>query len=221
MSITAIVAGGTGLVGGHLVDLLINSKDYADIAVVVRKGSSYKKEGILIIDVDYDNLMDYEDSLKADVIFCCLGSTIKKAGSKEKFRQVDFSYPLELAKIALKNESKQFNIVTAGGANSSSMFFYNRVKGEVEEALSELGIESLNIFRPSLLLGKRKEQRFGEEIGAVISKVVNPLLVGSLRKYRAIQAETVAKAMLQVSLKSASDCKTYESDNIQKIGSVS
>ena len=221
MSRTAIVAGGTGLVGGHLVDLMISSKDYSDITLLVRKDSSYKKEGISTIEVDYDNLMDYEKSLKADVIFCCLGTTIKKAGSKEKFRLVDFSYPLELAKIALKNESKQFNIVTASGANSSSMFFYNRVKGEVEKALTELEFKNLNIFRPSLLLGKRKEQRFGEEVGAVISKVVNPLLVGPLRKYRAIQAEVVAKAMLQVSIKNASDGKTYESDNIQKIGGVS
>lgn len=128
---------------------------------------------------------------------------------------------MELAQIALKNGSKQFNIVTAGGANSTSIFFYNRVKGEVEQALSDLGFEKLNIFRPSLLLGKRNEERLGEEIGTAVFKVVNPLLAGPLRKYRAIQAKVVAKAMLKVSLSSESDNNIYESDIIQKIGGVS
>lgn len=220
MSGIALVAGGTGLVGSHLVNLLVKTKAYDEVKILVRKGSSFQMNGVTAIEVDYDRLMDFERFLKADVVFCCLGTTIKKAGSKVNFRKVDFDYPLELAKISLKNGARQYNIVTAGGANSKSMFFYNKVKGEIEKSLINLEFQNLNIFRPSLLLGSRNEKRLGEDIGAVVAKVINPILLGNMRKYRAIHAETVARSMLNISIKNQNGVHIVESDAIQQLGQV-
>jgi len=215
---SALVAGGTGLVGSQLVKLLIQSAKFDGVKVLVRKENPTQIEGADVLEVDYERLSEFEQYLKADVIFCCLGTTIKKAGSKEKFRKVDYAYPYELAKLCLKNGDIQFNIITANGANSNSFFFYNRVKGDIEKALEGLNIQNLNIFRPSLLLGKRNEKRITEEVGSIFASVVNPLLVGKLKKHRAIQGLTVARAMLNVSLKNLSGIHNIESNDIQKIG---
>ena len=215
---SALVAGGTGLVGSQLVKLLIQSTKFDGVKVLVRKENPTQIEGADVLEVDYERLSEFEQYLKADVIFCCLGTTIKKAGSKEKFRKVDYAYPYELAKLCLKNGDIQFNIITANGANSNSFFFYNRVKGDIEKALAGLNIQNLNIFRPSLLLGKRNEKRIAEEVGSIFASVVNPLLVGKLKKHRAIQGLTVARAMLNVSLKNLSGIHYIESNDIQKIG---
>ena len=215
---SALVAGGTGLVGSQLVKLLIQSAKFDGVKVLVRKENPTQIEGADVLEVDYERLSEFEQYLKADVIFCCLGTTIKKAGSKEKFRKVDYAYPYELAKLCLKNGDIQFNIITANGANSNSFFFYNRVKGDIEKALEGLNIQNLNIFRPSLLLGKRNEKRITEEVGSIFASVVNPLLVGKLKKHRAIQGLTVARAMLNVSLKNLSGIHNIASNDIQKIG---
>ena len=215
---SALVAGGTGLVGNHLVNLLVQSNEFNTVKVLVREGSSLTKDGVTTIEVNYDHFTEYEEKVEADVIFCCLGTTINKAGSKENFRKVDFTFPVELAKMSLKNGSKQFNIITAGGANSDSLFFYSRVKGDVERSIAGSGFRATNIFRPSLLLGKRNEKRFGELAGSVIAKIINPVMIGSMRKYRAIEAEIVAKAMIRISLAETSGFHVYESDKIQKLG---
>ena len=212
---TALVAGGTGLVGTHLLDKLIESKDYSEIKILIRKGSTYQNDQASVLEVDYDQLSDYKNILKADVVFCCLGTTMKKAGSKEQFYKVDFTYTFELAKIAQENKCEQFNLITASGANSGSMFYYNKVKGEIENAISQLELTSVNIFRPSLLLGKRNEQRSGEQFGGIMAKFINPLLVGKLRKHRAIHAEIVAGAMVKVSLEKQKGIRFIESDVIQ------
>jgi len=218
MSKVALVAGGTGLVGSLLVDLLIEEKLFSEVKVLIRKGSNYKNTNANVIEVDYDRLSEYSEVIKADVIYCCLGTTINKAGSKEQFIKVDFTYPLELAKIAVEHKSEQFNIITAMGANANSRVFYNKVKGEIEEAIGILGIQEVNIFRPSLLIGDRKEARTGELIGAVLFKIINPLLLGSLRKYRSIEARIVAKAMANISMKSKKGVAIILSDNIMKFG---
>jgi uncharacterized protein YbjT (DUF2867 family) len=218
MKKTAVVAGSTGLVGEQLVKCLIQSKEYEAVTALVRKGSSKIYEGAFTIEVDFDRLSDYTEELKADVVFCCLGTTIKKAGTKSGFQTVDFTFPLELAKIAAINGSSQFNIITASGANSKSLIFYNRVKGDIENAITKLGIPNINIFRPSLLLGERVEKRRGEVIGARIAKILNPLMVGRLKKFRAIQAAEVASAMINVSLMEQDGVRIFESDVIHVLG---
>ena len=220
MSLSALVAGGTGLVGGHLVNILVHSNEFDTVKVLVRKGSNFHRDEVETIEVDYDRLEDHRESLKADVVFCCLGTTIKKAGSKDNFRKVDHDYPLALAKICLENGSRQYNLITANGANSGSMFFYNKVKGEVEEAITALSFSSLHIFRPSFLLGARKEKRFGEVVGGAISRILDPVLVGSFTKYKAIKADIVAKGMVHFSNIAPGGLQVIESDRIRELGEL-
>ena len=217
---TALVAGSTGLVGKQLLQILASSQEYEAVIALVRKGSNIIHDGVFTVEVDYERLAEYSADLKAEDVFCCLGTTMKKAGSKENFYKVDFAYPLELAKVAEKNGSDQFNIITASGANAESMFYYNRVKGDIEKAIAKLSIPAINIFRPSLLLGDREEKRAGEKIGAAISKVLNPMLVGRFRKYRSIKGNVVAKAMFNVNQKHLEGIHIYESNRIQEIGQV-
>jgi len=218
MSKTAIVAGGTGLVGGHLVDLLRRSTMFDSVKVLVRDEQQVSMDGVQSLVVDYDHLDKYIAELKADIVFCCLGTTIEKAGTKEKFRKVDYHYPLKLAELAKSNDCKQFNIITSARSNPESWFFYYKTKGEAERSLSELQLKNLNIFRPSLLLGERKEKRTSELVIAKLSKVLKPLMVGKLKKYRAIQSEIVARAMLQVAHKVSTGKHIIESDMIQTLG---
>jgi uncharacterized protein YbjT (DUF2867 family) len=215
---TALIAGSTGLIGKHLIKILADSLEYEAVIALVRKGSNFIHDGVFTVEVDYDKLSEYSEELKADDVFCCLGTTMKKAGSKDNFYKVDFTYSLSLAKIALINGSAQFNIITASGANADSMFYYNRVKGDIEKAISRLEIPNVNIFRPSFLIGARDEKRTGEQIGGAISKVLNPILIGRFRKYRSIKASVVAKAMFLVNQRHLKGIHIYESNRIQEIG---
>lgn len=214
---TAVVAGSTGLVGNHLVQILAQSQEYEAVIALVRKGSNVIYDGVFTVEADYQRLGDFAENLQADDVYCCLGTTMKKAGSKANFYQVDHTFPFELAKIAEKNRSTRYNIVTASGANSESLFYYNRVKGDVEKAIMNLNIPNINIFRPSLLLGSRSEKRVGEQVGAVLAKLINPLMLGRLKRYRAIKGEDVAKAMYLVSQLDTTGIHIYESDKIQEI----
>lgn len=196
MQIKIVIAGSTGLVGSELLKLAIADPEVSEIVSLVRRPSGIKNPKVKEEIVDYDHLEKHRAAISGDAVFCCLGTTIKKAGTKENFRKVDFDYPLELAKITKEKDIPQFNIITAMGADANSSIFYNKVKGEVENAISRLGIKNLNVFRPSLLMGNRKENRTGEKVGIVLAKFVNPFMVGGLRKYRGIKAHDVAKAML-------------------------
>jgi uncharacterized protein YbjT (DUF2867 family) len=214
---TAVVAGSTGLVGNHLIQILAQSHEYEAVIALVRKGSNVIYDGVFTVEVDYHRLADFAENLQADDVYCCLGTTMKKAGSKASFYQVDYTFPFELAMIAGKNGSARFNIVTASGANSASLFYYNRVKGDIEKAIMKLNIPNINIFRPSLLLGNRSEKRMGEQVGAVIAKLMNPVMLGRLRRYRAIKGADVAKAMYRVSQLDKTGAQIYESDKIYEI----
>lgn len=210
----ALVVGGSGLIGKQVVELLLANHVYSEIIVLVRKSflSANKKLTEIVFDFDRPD----PTVIRADDVFCCLGTTIKKAGSKEAFRKVDYTYPLTLADLALKNGAQQFLIVTALGADSGSMFFYNRVKGEVEEQLTKLNYPSLKIFQPSLLLGERNEHRAGEKLGEVLFGVVGFLMVGPLKKYRAIDSGKVARAMVTLAQeKNSTAVGRYDSGVLQ------
>ncbi|NJN24736.1 MAG: NAD-dependent epimerase/dehydratase family protein [Cyclobacteriaceae bacterium] len=218
MSKKAIVAGATGLVGGFVVHHLTQSHIFDEVVVLVRPGSNLHLDGVTIQEVDYDRLEDFSDVLKADTVFCCLGTTMKKAGSKANFYKVDFTYPHQLARITYQHGATQFSLVSSSGASEKSLFYYSRVKGEIETAVCQIDFEKIDIFRPSLLLGKRPEKRPGENAGAVVAKLVNPFLVGSAKKYRAIQAETVAIAMVAVAEDQNRGVRILESDTIAQYG---
>ncbi len=191
---TALVIGATGLVGSQLVDLLLRSECYAEVRVLGR--TPLDRTHLKLRDIKYDFKQPDATQVQGDDVFCCLGTTMKQAGSKEVFYEVDHDYPLQIARLALENGASQYLIVTAMGADPSSTFFYNRVKGETEEDLQQLGFDALHIFRPSLLLGDRDDKRLGERIGEVVMNIFKPVMLGPLKKYRAIDSAKVARAML-------------------------
>lgn len=190
----ALLVGATGLVGGFVLARLLAHPEYSNVELWVRRELPLRAPKLIQRVVDFSNLPSQR--VHADHVFCCLGTTIAKAGSEAAFREVDHDYPLALARLARSGGSRKFLMVSALGADRTSSVFYNRVKGEVENAITALELPAVWFFRPSLLLGPRQENRRGERIGAVIGKLVAPLLVGGLRKYRPIHVDTVAAAMV-------------------------
>ncbi|MEQ8302570.1 MAG: oxidoreductase [Cyclobacteriaceae bacterium] len=209
---TALVAGATGLVGRQLVSMLVESERYERIKCLTRTPVVYKSAKIINLVADLDSLPSQTESLKADDIFCCLGTTMKVAGSEEAFRQVDFDYPLRLAKLCKEQGAKQFLLVSALGADSDSKVFYNQVKGEVEAAISKVDFQSFHIFRPSLLLGPRTEQRAGEKAAKVVMNVFDFLIP---KKYKAIESSKVARAMLRSASEDLPGKHMHESHEMQ------
>ena len=215
MNKTALIAGASGLTGGYLLNLLLESPEYSTIIAYVRKSSGLTHPKLKEIVVDWETL---QEPVAAVDIFCCLGTTIKKAGSQEAFRRVDYNYPLQLAQLQYRGGSQQFLLVSAMGADAKSSIFYSRVKGELENALQSIGYKSLHIFRPSFIAGPRKESRTGEKIGLAIFSILSPLFIGSLKKYAPIQAEHIARAMLRTAQKNEQGTKVYDSAVTDELG---
>ncbi|MGE1103053.1 NAD(P)H-binding protein [Peribacillus simplex] len=214
---TALILGATGLVGTQLVKELSNSKIYSEIHLLTRnemKITDTKCKGHV---VDFDNLSKYADLFKVSDVFICLGTTIKKAKSKESFRKVDYDYVIEAAIMAKTANVEKLLVITAMGANSKSSFFYSRVKGDVEGTLQQLELNTVHIFRPSLLLGERQEVRKGEKISGLISTFAKYVFVGPIRPYRAIEANKVAAAMYAAAQTTAKGYHFYNSDEIEKL----
>lgn len=206
----ALVVGATGLVGSKVVALLLANDRYSQVKVLVRKPYAVNHPKLTSIVFDFDN--PDTSRVLADDVYCCLGTTMKKAGSKEAFYKVDFTYPYQIAQTALANGAKRFAIVTAMGADVKSLFYYNRVKGEIEQSLRQLGYHTLLIFRPSLLLGERNESRLGEKIGESLANVFRWITPA---KYRAIEADKVATAMVTITTSTVEGTLVYESDVMQ------
>lgn len=198
----ALIAGSSGLVGNYLLKKLIESDQYTEIISLVRRPGNISNPKVRELVIDFDNLSEYASSIgNIDVAFCCLGTTMKQAGSKSQFYKVDFEYVYELGKLAKSLNAQTFVLNSALGADKNSLFFYNRVKGQIEDVLWGLNFPNLVFVRPSLLLGQRKEVRLGEKIGEYFFKWFRIFFVGFLRKYKAIPADTVAKSMLIASFK--------------------
>ncbi len=211
---TAILFGATGLTGNHVLHKLVEDNRYGKIKVLTRSEPEIRSDKIEVIKTPLEKLHEHADKIDGDEIFCCLGTTIKKAGSKDKFRMVDYQFPVTIAKTASKNKVPGFILVSSIGADPESSNFYLRTKGEVEHAVQQLKFEKTIILRPSMLLGKRDEFRFMEEAGKLIMSPLRFVLRGKLKKYRAIHARTVAKAM--VNLANTPFIKTiFESDEIE------
>ena len=216
MGKTALIAGATGLVGGHLLSILLESSEYDKLKVLTRRPLNRTDEKLIEITVsgvsELDNL---KDSLKADDIYCCLGTTMKKAGSKEAFREIDYHYPLSLARLSKEMGAKHYLLISAMGANSQSGIFYNQIKGDVESAIEKVGFEFFTIFRPALILGDRSEKRVGESIGKFVLVFFNFLFVGPLKKYKAVEAKKIAGALAAFAQKGEGGKRIVESDEIQ------
>ena len=214
----ALVTGATGLVGKQLMDQLLAIDYYTKIKVFTRRPLNYKDNRIEEFVIDFDKLENHKDDMDAHDHFCCLGTTLRKAGSKEAFVKIDHDYPLQLAEIAMGSPSfVQFIVVTAVGANSSSPLFYNQVKGQIEDSLMELGMKRLHIFQPSLLLGPREDFRFMENVAKFFSAVLTFFVIGTKRRLWAIKGSDVAKAMLTVAKRSGDGVYVYKPSKIRKI----
>ena len=217
MKKTALVAGATGLIGKELVYYLLSDPAYDKVKVVTRKSTKIADNKLEKILVDFKSLKDHADKLTANHYFILLGTTMRKAKSKEKFYEVDFTYSYQLAEIA-KNDPgfEKFLIATTYKASPHSMIFYNRVKGQLEEALKAINLKSLHIFQPSLLLGFRNEFRLFEEASKIILPILEMITFGQI-KFKAIEATTVAKAMLKVGKEGITGLHVYPSHIIEEL----
>lgn len=188
---TAIVLGTTGLIGKKVTEHLLKNDTYSTVIILVRKPLNINHPKLKQHIFNYDAIDN--TLLKGDDLFCCLGTTIKTAGSKEAFRKVDLDYVVNVAKVSKGNGINHFAVISAMGANKNSRVFYNQIKGEMEEAIKAIGFDSTYVIRPSLLLGNRKEFRFGELIGKFFMITLSFLIP---KKYRAIYDVQVAISMI-------------------------
>jgi uncharacterized protein YbjT (DUF2867 family) len=216
---TALIAGATGLVGDLLLRQLLDSPEYGRVVALGRRPPALGHPKLVAVTVEFTALDTLTGSLRCADAFCCLGTTIKQAGSRENFRAVDLTAVLAFAWAAQRNGSERFYLVSALGANAQSRVFYNRIKGKTEEGLQVLGFKTLGLFRPSLLLGPRRKKRAGERVAAAIMGRIEPVLIGPLRQYRAIEAAVVARAMLRCACDpTVRGVQVFPSDKIQAMG---
>lgn len=211
----ALIAGATGLAGRHLLEILLSDLRYSTVHTLVRRTCRIAAAKIEEHVVDFERLPALPDT---DDVYCCLGTTIRKAGSQAAFRKVDFDYVVDLATAARQSGVSRFLVVSAMGANAESAVFYNRIKGEMEQALVRIGFQALYIFQPSLLLGERHEARRGERAGIAMLSALAPLMLGPARKYRPIDAGMVARAMVVAAWTAAPGTIRFPSDQIALLG---
>ena len=212
---TALVFGASGLTGTFLLRVLLDNPEYARVIAFARRPLNIKHDKLEILHAELDDRSAIQVLAKGDELFCCLGTTIRKAGSQENFRTVDHDYPLMLAGIAKRNGIGTFVLVSSLGANVHSKNFYLRIKGETEEAICKVGINRVIIVRPSMLLGHRQEFRLGERIGRGLMQMVGPALGGRFRKYRAIHSRTVAQALVKLAATTGPGEHVFESDTLK------
>ncbi len=210
MKKTALLAGATGLVGSALLPLLLASERYAKVLVVGRRPVAIQHPKLTQVVTDLGQLEAERLRLIADDVYCCLGTTMRQAGSKEAFYEVDFTYVVKLAAITAGNFAAQFLVVSAIGADTESAFYYSKVKGEMEAAVRQAPFRAIHIFRPSLLLGTRARPRLGERLGGLVLRLLGPLLRGSWQKYRAITDVAVARAMLAAAAEDGGGVRVHE-----------
>jgi uncharacterized protein YbjT (DUF2867 family) len=214
---SALVFGGSGLVGRSLINELIISEDYMIIRVFSRNRSiGFSDTRIREYIVDFENPETFSENVTGDDMFICLGTTIKKAGSIKRMEEIDRDLPVTLASLAKSNGVKRLAVVSSIGANSGSSNYYLRIKGEMEDAILEKGFGKVAIVRPSILLGERGEKRLGESAGKFFMRIFGVFLYGSFRKYRAIEARDVARAMIRILSQDTGE-KIFESDQLQEI----
>ena len=212
----AILIGATGLVGSKLLELLLSSSNYSEIKVLTRRKTGIQNRKLKEVIINFDDVEKFKEEITGDVLFSTMGTTIKKAGSQDNQYKIDYTYQYMTAKIAADNGVKHLVLLSSAGANAKSKVFYSRIKGELDEAVQKLNFEGVNIIRPSMLAGERKEFRLGE-------RFLTPLMyafswVPGLRKYRPINDVVVAKAMINSIMVNASD--VFELEEVFSLSKV-
>jgi len=213
---TALLFGSSGLIGGHLLNQLIQNNNYSKIKIFVRSEPEINNPKVEIIKIDFNNLENHIEDIKGDDCFFCIGTTKQNSPDKNEYQRVELEIPKEIAQIAKSNLVNSFIFVSALYANPKSSGNYVRFKGMVEEELKRLNFPKLALMRPSFLMGDRKEKRVGEKIGIFVFKLLSPLLLGPLKKMRPIHSETVAKAMIRAANENL-EKNIFESNEIAEL----
>jgi len=195
---TALLFGSSGLIGGHVLNELIQNSNYTKIKIFVRSSVEINNPKIETIKTDFNNLNKHIDDIKGDECFFCIGTTKKNSPDKREYQKIELEIPKKIAQIAKSNSVKSFFFVSSGYANPKSSGDYLKFKGQVEEEIKNLNFDKIGIMRPSFLLGERKEERMGEKFGIIMFKLLTPMLIGPLRKMRPISSEIVAIAMIKL-----------------------
>ena len=216
---TAIILGATGLTGDILLKKLLIDQRYDKIKIFTRKPLRLENKKVTEILCNLLELDNYKENFFGNEVFCCIGTTTKKTPDKELYKKIDYGIPVSAAKLCIDNGIKTFAVMSSMGANAKSSIFYNRTKGEMEQAVLELNIENTYILRPSMIGGNRNEFRIAEKIGSILMKVLNPIFIGTLRKYRIIDADIIANAMIELANNDA-DEQIIESDQIYRMGNI-
>ena len=213
---TALLFGSTGLIGGYLLNKLIQNNDYNKIKIFIRSESEIKDPKIEKIITNFNNLEKFTEEIKGDDCFFCIGTTKNNSPDKNEYKRIERDIPVEIARIAKSNSVNSFIYVSSGFADTKNSSTYLKYKGEVEEELKKLNFLKLGIMRPSFLMGNRKEKRFGEKIGIFLFRLLSPLFFGPLKKMKPIQSEKVAQAMINV-ISIDIQQQVFESNEIDKI----
>ena len=213
---TALIIGANGLVGEATIKQLLQSPQYSKVIALTRKPLAINNSKFENPVVNFDKPEQY-NKIKADDVYCAMGTTITKAGSQAAFRRVDYEIPMQVAGWALNNGATQFILVSSLGADAKSAVFYSRTKGELEEALKALNYKSLLVFRPSILLGDRKEKRTGEAIGRFMAENLSFLFAGPLGKYKGTPVDLLATAMIKLANDGKQGVRIIENDEIFRI----
>lgn len=205
---TATLIGATGLIGSQILQQLIDDTDFRKIKVLVRRPFKFVHPKIELIQLDFGDEVAYQAAVAgSDVVFCSVGTTLKQVNSDMvAYRKIDYDIPVNAARFCVATGCPKFILVSSIGANSQSSNFYLKLKGEVEEKVGSLGLSSVAIFRPSMLLGERAEFRLGEKVGQALMGVLGFMIP---KPYKAIDVKTVAKAMIVVSKKETSGLEFY------------
>lgn len=214
---TAIVLGSTGLTGGFVTNLLLEDDRYSKVLVFSRKELNIEHPKLEVVICDLLQLEQQKEKFIADEVHVCIGTTNSKTPKKDLYRAIDYGIPVTAADLCKQNNIPTICIMSSIGADSSSSVFYTKTKGEMEEAVLSKSIKNTYLLRPGMILGPRTEQRIGESIGKFIIKLIEPLLIGKLKKYRGIQSETIAKAMIHVANVHSKKAGVFESIEIQEL----
>jgi uncharacterized protein YbjT (DUF2867 family) len=206
------------LPGSFLGENLLNALPAHRVAIFVRRSTGITNKKLQEFIIDFKEVEEFKDAISGDVLFSCLGTTLKQAGSKEAQYEVDFTYQYQFAKFASENGVPEYILVSSTSADPNSIFFYSRIKGELEEAVKKLEFKRIVIMQPSVLAGDREKERAGEKWGAALINTAGKILP-FLKKYRSIQGSTVASAMIALAKKDNDEQVTvYKLDEIHAIG---
>lgn len=209
------ILGGSGLIGKQLIKQACADHYFTKINVIVRRPLATKDPKINELVIDFADLSSVIKETLGDALICTLGTTRKKTPDKKYYREIDLTYTLISAKGALENGHKQVHLVSSIGANEKSSVFYPALKGEIERLICELSFNSTFIYRPSILIGKRETARPLEWLSQRISSLINPLLIGSLKKYRSISGEKVAEKIINELKKNKVGKHYFESNELE------